>query len=62
MVPGEIEDNAAFLGGVGGGEVEKRFIMGDMQMVTPRRVIVKYSQLVNRNNCNNNNIIKALRH
>ena len=63
MVPGEIEDNAAFLGGVGGGgKVEKRFIMGDMQMVTPRRVIVKYSQLVNRNNCNNNNIIKALRH
>ena len=48
-------------GGAGGVRVgETRFIMGDMQMPTPRRV--KIFPLVNRNNCNKNNIIKAVRH
>ena len=61
MVSGEIEDIFVFF--FGGGRVrvgETRFIMGDMQMPTPRRV--KIFPLVNRNNCNKNNIIKAVRH
>ena len=61
MVSGEIEDIFVFLGGRGGGVRvdETRFIMGDMQM-PPRRV--KIFPLVNRNNCNKNNTIKAVRH
>lgn len=45
VVPGEIEDSF-FWGGWEGGGGETRFIMGDMQMATPRRVIVKYSHLL----------------
>ena len=62
MVSGEIEDIFVFFF-LGGGRVrvgETRFIMADMQMPTPRRV--KIFPLVNRNNCNKNNIIKAVRH
>ena len=61
MVSGEIEDIFVFFLG-GGGVVrvgETRFIMADMQMPTPRRV--KIFPLVNRNNCNKNNINKAVR-
>ena len=62
MVSGEIEDIFVFFFGRGGGVRvgETRFIMADMQMPTPRRV--KIFPLVNRNNCNKNNINKAVRH
>ena len=48
MVSGEIEDiYIFFLGGGGGVRVgETRLIMGDIQMPTQRRVIVKYSHLL----------------
>ena len=47
MVSGEIEDIYIFFFGGGGVRVgETRFIMGDMQMPTQRRVIVKYSHLL----------------
>ena len=62
MVSGEIEDIFVvfFVGGGGVRVGETRFIMADMQMPTPRRV--KIFPLVNRNNCNKNNINKAVRH